>query len=454
MLHLSSSTRSFIVFVALLIVTIGIGKWITHRSLAAQASDALVIDIAGKQRMLSQRILAYSALLYLENSTSDCREELAKVVQEWQTAHKDLLEGNIDRGIPLQHLAHRQSLAELTPLIDLSVQDVEALMRQEEVNFARFQSNINTYLVEMNAAVAELVRASNEKAKHAQLISLLVTGALLVILFSVVIFVLRPYHEKNASLIKALKIQDQKMHRQVRDLKEANEGLNQFMYVASHDMKTPLRSIGSFAALIQRRYAEQIPDEAYEYFEFIKKNATAMSQVLDDLVAFNRAGEKRKTEVIDLDKIISQIKLNLAADISQNEVILTADRLGKAKGSKVVVSQILQNLILNAIVYRDYKRVCRIKVTRQDTAGGSILVVKDNGVGLDNAFIDKVFLPFQRVGELDRPGSGIGLAICRKMARSMGGDITYRGKIGVGTSFYVGLDCVPEFVEEKTLETV
>ena len=454
MRQISSSIRPYLVSACLFALCISFGHWYSQNALEKQAYDGIVIDIAGRQRMLSQRLLAYAILVDNDQKVIHNIKELRAITREWKTAHFDLLEGNPSKNIPALSMHHQHALTELSPLLEESILDINALMKNKEISISDLQNRLTTYLPKMNEIVNLLAADSRAKFAEARTNGIIFTICLLTVLFILLFFFLIPAHRKNIKLINQLRFHEEKMEQQVSALKQANEGLNHFMYVASHDMKTPLRSIGSFATLIKRRYSDQIPEGALEYFEYIKDNATSMSRVLDDLVKFNKAGEERKLEIVDLDLILRQVKLNLSANLNEVGAILIVDVLGKATGSEVVISQVLQNLILNAITYRNLERQCRITIKRKSSPSGTTLIVTDNGVGLDIKYREKVFLPFQRVGELDRPGSGIGLSICRKLAQSTGGDINYEGEVGVGTSFHFGLDCSPKFETEDSVQEV
>ncbi len=229
----------------------------------------------------------------------------------------------------------------------------------------------------------------------------------------------------------------------VARLQLANDDMQHFMHVASHDLKTPLRSIGSFANLIQRRHGTEFSEAALEYFDFIKRNAANMNGVITDLVNYNRAIKFEERTEIDLDATYGEVKLGLYADIEESGAEVACAPLGTVVSARSALSQVMQNLIRNAIVYRDLDRPCRIDLSIARHGQRATLCVRDNGLGLDPAYRAKVFMPFQRVGDLTRPGTGMGLAICRRIARETGGDIDYLGVPGVGTSFYVGLGALP-----------
>ena len=211
------------------------------------------------------------------------------------------------------------------------------------------------------------------------------------------------------------------------------------MHVASHDLKTPLRSIGSFAGLLERRGGDALAEGCREYLGYIRSAASAMSRVIDDLVRFNRADDVGEATALSLDEVVAEVRLNLYADLEEAGATLEVGSLGELQAPRSGMSQVLQNLIRNAVVYRDPNRACRVEVRRERRGGADVIAVADNGVGLSEAFRDKVFKPFQRVGDPSRPGTGMGLAICRRIVRRMGGDIDYAGVEGEGTTFYVRL---------------
>lgn len=229
----------------------------------------------------------------------------------------------------------------------------------------------------------------------------------------------------------------------VRALELSHEAMEQFMYVASHDLKTPLRSIGSFASLIRRRYGDRLPEGAEEYFGFILDNARAMNRVIDDLVAYNRAGIADHVEELCLNELGREVLLSLSADVEAAGAEVVLHDLGRVRSARSALSQLLQNLIGNALVYREHSRPCRVEVWVDRGGPVPTLCVRDNGVGLDEDYRDKAFEPFKRVGDLSRAGTGMGLAICRRIARKIGGDITYSGEVGVGTCFFVGIGGAP-----------
>lgn len=239
----------------------------------------------------------------------------------------------------------------------------------------------------------------------------------------------------------------------VEQLKLANDDMQHFMHVASHDLKTPLRSIGSFASLIKRRVGDSFGKEIEENFGYIIRSAKSMNRVIDDLVRFNGLSQHKNIEAVNLDEITEEVIHNLYADISDNMAKVEVGKLGTVMASRSAVSQLLQNLIRNSIVYRHPDRLPEISVTNTEADGQNILAIRDNGIGLDNVYQEKAFLPFKRVGDVTEPGTGMGLAICRRIVHQMGGNIWFEGEVGVGTTFYISFNSLLSASDKVTLNT-
>ncbi len=427
--------RTHVMIAAALVVAVNIvaGLYFVHGILNLRVTDGEIINVAGRQRMLSQRLLAYAYIVSADPDDASAGAELSAVAAKWKHAHRTLLDAGDDPspgGKPKPWHGHLQSLS---PNIESTITLLPALRNGEALALKRLSGEIESFLPEMDAVVNEMSTLLTDELAWMQRVSIVVTGMMLVILVALINGYLLPAHRQREALVEKVVAQRDLLERRYEQLAQANEGLNQFMHVASHDMKTPLRSIGSFAGLIQRRYGYQLGAEATEYFGFIKDCASSMNRVLDDLVAYNSAGFVRERTEVDLDAVLREVRTNLSADLMESSTTIEFGVLGKASASHVVAVQVLQNLVRNAIVHREYDRPCVVRIRRD----GHQLHVADNGVGLSEAYRDKVFEPFQRVGDLTRPGSGIGLAICRKLLGSIGGGIDYRGEVGVGTTFVV-----------------
>jgi light-regulated signal transduction histidine kinase (bacteriophytochrome) len=233
-----------------------------------------------------------------------------------------------------------------------------------------------------------------------------------------------------------LEVQSQQLAKNLHALQMSYSELEQFAYIASHDLKSPLRNIGSYAQLLKKRYYNALDNEANQFIDFIVNNAQLMNNVITDLLEYNTVESQKELVQTNFNNIIELIRFNLRDVIVQNNVEIEVDNLPILWAHKTGTIQLLQNLIDNAIKYRS-DEAPHIKITAKKIKEGNLweFCVSDNGVGLDEIYIEKAFHPFQRINQRDRPGSGMGLAICRKVVKLHGGDIWFTKNAERGTSF-------------------
>jgi two-component system, chemotaxis family, sensor kinase Cph1 len=244
---------------------------------------------------------------------------------------------------------------------------------------------------------------------------------------------------------RQLEEQSKQMAKNLHALQMSYSELEQFAYIASHDLKSPLRNIGSYAQLLKKRYYNVLDPEANQFIDFIVNNAQVMNNVITDLLEYNTIESHKEPVHTNLNNIIELIQFNLRDVILKNEVILEFENLPTLWVHKTGIIQLFQNLIDNAIKYRS-NDAPHIKIIAEQLKDSNCwqFSISDNGVGLDEKYQDKAFHPFQRINQRDRPGSGMGLAICRKVAKLHGGNIWFErntdgtsrdNRERVGTSF-------------------
>lgn len=212
--------------------------------------------------------------------------------------------------------------------------------------------------------------------------------------------------------------------------------LEQFSYIASHDLKSPLRNIAGFAQLLRRRYKGKIDETADEYIDFIVKSTVHMNDVIRDLLEYSKMGKNEELfYTVNINELVEHVKFNLRDEINSNDAIIEFSNLPSLKIHQTGMIQVFQNLISNAIKFRTEKKpIIKIKAEQKDNYWKFTL--SDNGIGLDEAYQDKVFLPFQRINRNKIKGTGIGLAICKKVILMHKGSIWYNSEPEKGTTFY------------------
>ncbi|MEW6586497.1 MAG: ATP-binding protein, partial [Nitrospirota bacterium] len=220
------------------------------------------------------------------------------------------------------------------------------------------------------------------------------------------------------------------------NLKRSNEELEQFAYIASHDLQEPLRMISSFVELIAHRYQGKLDSDADEFIGYIISGTSHMKTLLNDLLSYSRVG--RRTDPfspIDLNTALDGALMNLKTVIDENNAVITREGLPIVSADKVQMVQIFQNLIANAVKFRGSGPPLIHISANQDNREYTIRV-RDNGIGIDPKYFDKLFIIFKRLHDRgEYPGTGIGLAICKKIAERHGGRIWVESEAGKGSTF-------------------
>ncbi|MFD5037304.1 ATP-binding protein [Streptomyces sp. NPDC087894] len=218
----------------------------------------------------------------------------------------------------------------------------------------------------------------------------------------------------------------QRLDAQAANLQRSNAELEQFAYVASHDLQEPLRKVSSFTQLLQRRYGGQLDDRADQYIDFAVDGANRMQTLINDLLEFSRVGRVNHThQSIDLDKVLERTLSGLSVAIEETDATITHDPLPTLVADPTQMGMLWQNLIGNAVKFRRPDETPKIHVTAAREDDLWRFTVTDNGIGIAPEYADKVFVIFQRLHTKDvYSGSGIGLAMCKKVVEFHGGTIS------------------------------
>jgi signal transduction histidine kinase len=219
-------------------------------------------------------------------------------------------------------------------------------------------------------------------------------------------------------------------------LQQSNRDLEQFAYVASHDLQEPLRTVASYLQLVKKRYAGRLDSDADEFIDFAVDGAGRMQQIIRDLLVYSRIGTQGKSfSAVDCNEALRDVMHNLKADVIRQEAEVTHDPLPRVSGDRVQMARLLQNLISNAIKYRSDARP-KVHVSARRSGDEWILSVTDNGIGIAPEHADRIFGMFQRLHARDEySGTGIGLAICKRIAGRHGGRIWLESEPGRGATF-------------------
>jgi PAS domain S-box-containing protein len=233
---------------------------------------------------------------------------------------------------------------------------------------------------------------------------------------------------------------DEELHRTMHELRRSNAELEQFAYVASHDLQEPLRGIAGLAQLLQQRYQGQLDSQSDEFIGLIVEGTQRMQTLINDLLAYSRIGRRGETiQLIEVETALNATLKNLNAAIQEYEATITNDSLPKVRADATQLIQLFQNLIGNAIKFRA-NRPPQIHIGVSEAGDFWQFSVQDNGIGIEPQYFERIFQVFQRLHtRQEYKGTGIGLAICKKIIERNGGQIWVESEFGRGSTFYFTL---------------
>jgi len=259
-----------------------------------------------------------------------------------------------------------------------------------------------------------------------------------------------PYHDADGKIIGTIGISreiterkkaEEHLVKMVGELRRSNEELQQFAYVASHDLQEPLRMVASYTQLLAKRYTGRLDSEADEFIAYAVDGSNRMQALIHDLLAYSRAGANGKAyQEISSEKALLEALSNLRVSIQESGAVVTHDSLPTITTDDAQLVQVFQNLVGNAIKYRRAE-VPRVHVSAAKNGGQEWnFSVQDNGLGIDPQYFDRIFVLFQRLhGREEFKGTGIGLAICKKIVERLGGRIWVESEPEKGSTFYFAL---------------
>jgi signal transduction histidine kinase len=260
----------------------------------------------------------------------------------------------------------------------------------------------------------------------------------------------RAFNQMNVNLATVLASKDElnreveerrraedRLKKTLTDLERSNTELEQFAYVASHDLQEPLRMVSSYTQLLGERYGDQLDEKAKKFINYAVDGAVRMQQLIHDLLSFSRVTTRgAEFQVLDSHAALGTAIANLGEAIRDAGALVTNDDLPQVAADQIQLAQVFQNLISNAIKFRGQRQPLIHVSARQEDAHW-LFSVKDNGIGIDPRYKDKVFVIFQRLHTREEyPGTGIGLALCQRIVQRHGGAIWFDSKPGEGSTFY------------------
>ena len=247
--------------------------------------------------------------------------------------------------------------------------------------------------------------------------------------------------------LSALKKTEDRLNMSVSDLQASNKELEQFAYVASHDLQEPLRTIISYTQLLKKRCAEKLDSDEKEFFGYIETGSKRMHELINDLLQYSRVSTRTfKSEYIDVYQLLAHVMDLFSVSIDETGTVVTFDNdFPPIYGDRTLLQQLFQNLIGNGIKYRDPERLNKVHVSAITSNQKITFCVEDNGIGIEEEFFDKIFVIFQRLhNREDYSGTGIGLSVCKKIVEQHHGEIWLESNPGNGTKFFFSLPLAQE----------
>ncbi len=237
---------------------------------------------------------------------------------------------------------------------------------------------------------------------------------------------------------------EEKIKQYSGELERSNKELNHFASIVSHDLRAPLRAVSGFTGLLQKRYKEKLDAEADRYISHITEATERMNHLIDDLIEYARVGRENTIARVNVNTVIEKTLANLTFEIQESEAVIAVDPLPTVSANSTQLIQLFQNLVGNAIKYCDTTPRIHISAERRGERGRKegewLFRISDNGIGIDPGQFERIFQIFQRLHARDAySGTGIGLAVSKKIVESLGGLIWVESKPGEGSTFFFTL---------------
>jgi PAS domain S-box-containing protein len=254
---------------------------------------------------------------------------------------------------------------------------------------------------------------------------------------------------QSLDITERRRIEEELAHR-IEELGRSNRDLEAFAYVASHDLQEPLRAVSGCTQILAENYKGKLDKDADTLISYTIGGVLRMQSLIQDLLAYSRVGRKSEPHaLVDTEEALNEAIENLRTAISESQVTITHESLPTVFGDRVQLVQLLQNLISNAIKYRSNVPP-KIHISAREQTGEWLFSINDNGIGIDPQYHDRIFVIFQRLHGRDRAGTGIGLAICKRIVEQHDGRIWVRSETGKGATFYFTLAMKESGHERKT----
>jgi signal transduction histidine kinase len=424
------SVRSVLALGLLALLSIG-GFLLLERSFHAQERAVNVVRVSGRQRVLTQRVVLLAVRLLNTHDPVATRrriEELHATAREIEATHESMIHGDGGRGIgdsltPEVRAIYFAQPHELDQRIRSFVKLARRLARGSEVAIEAKGPQLllidtltaapilEDLSLGFDSLLEQFQRESELRIRETRRVENWILATMLVVLLSMGMFVFRPMVLRVRRDIEELQRAQIELSARAEALERSNLELEQFAYVASHDLQEPLRMITAYVQLLQRRYGGRLGQDADECIQFASEGAVRMHDLIEDLLAYSRVGTHGgEMRSIDLECVLQDVLADMKVAIEESSAHIVSDPLPRVRADPLQMGQLFRNLIGNAIKFRRSEPP-RIQIVCRRDGQDWHLSMSDNGIGLDMRFANRIFIIYQRLHNRDQnPGTGVGLA--------------------------------------------
>ncbi len=276
------------------------------------------------------------------------------------------------------------------------------------------------------------ITVDNPSLEQMNVLSFVTAVTLLVLVLRI-----RDYYRHLERLVEDRTQAEEALERSLEELERSNRELDDYTYVVSHDLRAPLRTINAFSGFVLDDYADMLDERGRDYLRRIIDASTRMDKLTCDLLVLSRVGRKyMDAALVDLNKLTEEIKLDFELQMVERGAEIIVGELPTVKTQRVWMRQLLTNLIRNGLKFNK-STPPRVEVACEEREDDYLFSVRDNGIGIDEKYYDRIFQKFQRLHTQEEyPGTGAGLAICKKIVKNFGGEIWVESQLGEGSTFY------------------
>ncbi|MEM6722051.1 MAG: ATP-binding protein [Bacteroidota bacterium] len=428
----------YIIGIAIAVLVLTANQLFIQYSLSQKKYDAQKINIAGKQRMLSQKIDAEFYKIYHEGNST---EELDKTFQEWETAHQYLLQEEInsknDNAIKGQI---KKSLEALNPMFAFIKQQKQYL-GNAAINLTDISKNQQVFLKKMDDIVKLYENDSDKKLSSIVMIEYSLYFLSLLIIILEVIYIYVPIEKLLKNANKEISDKNAELKSVIAEVHKKNEELEEITYITSHDLQEPLRTINSLINVFKTKYSASFDATGIKMMEFLDGATIRMQQLIKDLLEYSIIGKDQSKITVDCNRVMQDIVKDLFVKIEQTNATINWSKLPTIIGFPAEIRLLFQNLISNALKFQKEGVNPHVTIQSAEHDNHWEFSVSDNGIGMEEKHLDKIFSIFQRLHSKDTyEGTGIGLAHCTKIVDIHGGKIWVTSELGKGSTFYFTIE--------------